>query len=99
MSDGGKRFSDFAEKNETRLDGEKMKLADIVGKEILAKGFSVSKSKHYAGEYATLQFELEAEKHVVFLSSKVIIEQLQKYENQLPYLATIVKIGKYYSLS
>lgn len=94
-----KRFSDFAEKNDARLDGEKMKLADIVGKEILVKGFSLAKSKHYSGEYATLQFELENAKHVVFLSSKIIIEQLQKYESQLPYLTTVVKIGKYYSLS
>lgn len=94
-----KRFSDFAKTEDGHLDGEKLKLSEILGKEILLKGHTVAKSKHYSGEYATLQFELSGKLHVVFIGSKVIIEQLQKYENELPFLTTIIKIGKYYSLS
>jgi hypothetical protein len=94
-----KRFSDFAKSEDSKLEGDKLKIADILDKQILLKAFSISKSKHYSGEYATLQFESDNRKHVVFISSKVIIEQLKKYEDQLPYLTTVVKIGKYYSLS
>lgn len=94
-----KRFSDFAKTEDSRLEGDKLKLSDILGKEILLRGYTVAKSKHYSGEYATLQFEFSEKIHVVFVGSKVIIEQLQKYGDQLPFMTTIVKIGKYYSLS
>lgn len=94
-----KRFSDFAKSEDGHLEGEKLKVGDILGKEILLKNFSVSKSKHYSGDYATIQFELNGKLQVVFVSSKVIIEQLQKYQSELPFIVVIIKIGKYYSLS
>lgn len=94
-----KKFSDFAKSDESHLEGEKLKVGDILGKEILLKNFAVSKSKHYAGDYATVQFELAGKLQVSFISSKVIIEQLQKYGAEMPFLTTIIKIGKYYSLS
>lgn len=94
-----KKFSDFAKTEDSHMEGDKLKLSEILGKEILLKRYSVAKSKHYSGEYATLQFELEGKLHVLFIGSKVIMEQLQQYESELPFLTTIVKIGKYYSLS
>jgi len=94
-----KRFSDFAKSDEDHLEGEKLKVGDILGKEVLLKNFSVSKSKHYAGDYATIQFEFEGKLQVSFISSKVIIEQIQRYKEEMPFLTTIIKIGKYYSLS
>lgn len=86
-----KRFSDFAKTEDSHLEGDKLKLSDILDKEILLRGYTVAKSKHYSGEYATLQFEFSEKTHVVFVGSKVIIEQLQKYGDQLPFMTTIVK--------
>lgn len=94
-----KRFSDFAEKEDNRLGGDKRHLDDILNVEILIKAYRVSKSKHYSGDYVTMQFEIDNALYVVFTSSRTIIEQLEKYSEKLPFLAKVVKIGKSYSLS
>ena len=54
------KFSEFAT-DEGKLDGEKVKLKDIFGKEILVTGHSVHKSKFKDESYLTLQFKLEEE--------------------------------------
>ncbi len=93
------RFSNFAEKEDNRLGGDKRHLDDILNVEILIKAYRISKSKHYSGDYVTMQFEIEGILCVVFTSSRTIIEQLEKYSEKLPFLAKVVKIGKSYSLS
>jgi len=93
------RFSEFAEKADSRLGGEKKHLDDILNVEILIKNFRIAKSKHYSGDYITMQFEADGMLCVIFTSSRTIIEQLQKYSEHLPFLAKVTKVGKSYSLS
>lgn len=95
-----KRFSDFSEE-EKPIEGTKLKLNDIVNSEITIVGCRFNKSRYghnQSGDVLTLQFELNNEKHVLFTGSDVLIKQLRKYEAEIPFVATIVKIDKYYTL-
>lgn len=47
----------------------------------------------------TLQFKLNDRKHIIFTGSDVLIGQVEKYESEIPFLATIVKINRYYTLT
>lgn len=97
-----KKFSEFSHE-ETRLDGDKIKLDDILGEEITIHGFTLAKSnfsKNNSGQYATVQFSKEnEEKKVFFTGSDVLIDQLQRYKCEIPFLTAIKKINKYYTLT
>jgi len=95
-----KRFSDFAD--DKVLDGDKAKIDDVLNKEIKVIGHSIKNSKYSknkSGNYLTLQIELDNEKFIIFTGSDVLIEQLKKYESEIPFLTTIRKINRYYSLT
>jgi hypothetical protein len=96
-----KRFTDFA-RERIPLDGEKTRLDDIINREILIIGHSIKRSrydKNSSGKFLTLQFELADERRVLFTGSDVLIEQMEKYGDQIPFAATIKKIDRYYTLS
>lgn len=94
-----KKFSDFANPEDSRLGGEKKKIDDILNVEILLKNFRVAKSKRNSGDYITLQFVLDDHLYILFTGSQIIIDQVIKYKENLPFLTKIIKIGKCYSLS
>jgi hypothetical protein len=55
-----------------------------------------------ARDCLTIQFEYPdkpGEKHVIFTGSNVLIDQLKQYGEKLPFLATIRKKDRYYTLS
>lgn len=98
-----KRFKDFA--TEQVLDGEKMRIKDILNIEVEILSFRINDSKYQdqhdksKKECLTLQIRHNNRKYVVFTGSKVIRDQMRKYEKELPFMATIREINKYYSLS
>jgi hypothetical protein len=97
-----KRFSDFADEP-LRLDGDKVRINEILNKEIKIVGYAVRKSKYgkdEKGRYATIQFEEDnSMKKIFFTGSDVLINQLEKYGNQVPFIAVIKKIDKYYTFT
>jgi len=99
-----KRFSDFAEE-EGPLEGDKSKLDAILNHEILITGHRIQgskyKGKNNSGKCLTIQFchPPDEEKRVCFTGSDVLIEQMEKYGNQIPFLATVKKVDRYYTLS
>lgn len=94
-----KKFSDFSTE-EKRLDGDKVKIDEILGKEITILAFRILPSKHnIANDYLILQFSINDENKVLFTGSKVLQDQLERYKDQLPFMATIIKPGKFYTLS
>jgi len=93
-----RRFGDFA-KDHVPLDGSKLKIADILGKEILVIGFRAKNSKHNAGSCLTLQFMMGDERHVAFTGSQVLLDQCKSYESEIPFLATTKRIDRYYSIT
>lgn len=47
----------------------------------------------------TLQFTLNGEERILFTGSNVLIEQMEKYGHEAPFLATIEKVNKFYTLT
>ena len=92
------KFSDFAV-GETKLDGEKVKLKDILNQEILVTGHAIHRSKFKDENYLTLQFEKDNERKVVFTGSCVLMDQIEKYADKIPFFATIRDFGKYYAFT
>ncbi len=97
------RFSDFSNE-ETQLEGDKYKIDDILNKEIIIINFRISKSKfnkNESGKYVTVQFKFEESDnlHIVFTGSDVLKKQLEKYGDNMPFIAIIKKINTYYTLS
>lgn len=76
-----------------------MSIDAVLNKEILVLGFRTGQSKFQEGRYTTVQFELDGTRHVFFTGSQVIADQLQKYQNQLPFWTTVQKINRYYTLT
>lgn len=96
-----KHFADFAE-DPYILDGEKIRLDDVLNQELQVLGFSVKASKYSknkSGNYLTLQVQINEVKRVVFTGSDVLIGQLEKYSDHLPFVATIKKVDRFYTLS
>ena len=96
-----KRFSDFATEPPA-LDGDKVKLDAILNREIEILGYRIGDSnysKNKSGKYLTLQIRIDREVKIVFTGSDVLIKQVEKYGNEIPFSATIKKINRYYTLS
>ena len=96
-----KRFSDFAEE-EISLEGVKVKVDCILNQEIYIIGYKIKKSrysKNSSGKYLTIQFEQEGTTRILFTGSDVLIDQVCKYADEIPFITTIKKVDKYYTLS
>ena len=95
-----KRFSDFS-RERVVLDGDKIKLDTILNQEITITGYTTKKSKYddNSGKYLTVQFEMNKDKYIFFTGSEVLQDQLERYEDEIPFLATVKKINRYYTLT
>jgi len=99
MQNSYPRFSDFAEEAKP-FAGEKKRIDDILNQEVLIIDFKVKESKQRPNSsYVTIQFKQNGENYIIFTGSTVIIDQLNKYKDNLPFYATFVKIDRYYTLS
>ena len=94
-------FRDFTDPDEDEdpLDGEKLKIVDIINKEILILNFNIRKSKIKEGNYVIIQFELDDEKHVVFTTATRLMKKLERHKEKMPYHVTIIRKYKYYTMS
>ncbi len=98
------KFSEFA-KEDRHLEGPKKRIDEVLNLEVLITGYRVGKSqytnknKNPDAKYLTLQIEIDGKKFIIFTGSQVLIEQVEKYADKIPFLAKIVKIDQYYSLS
>lgn len=96
-----KCFSDFAEED-AQLDGDKVKISSILNQKILIVGCKIKKSKYAkqgSDQYLTVQFERDGKKNIFFTGSNVLIDQIKKYEHEIPFVATVKKIDRYYIFS
>lgn len=93
------RFSDFAEESKS-FEGDKKKIDEILNEEILVIDFKIKDSKQKAGtQYVTIQFKLDDILYIVFTGSNVLIEQLNKYKDNIPFYTAIKKIDRYYTFT
>lgn len=91
------RFSDFAD--EEQLLGRKVKLDEILGKEVAVTNYRLTKSKYGEKQCLSLQLEFDGIKCVLFTSSTVLIRQIEKYKSNIPFLTAIQKINNFYSFT
>ena len=101
MSSQPKRFSDFCQEAKP-LDGAKTKIEDALNREILITGFKITHSKYNDnghGKCLTLQYEVDGGRNVMFTGSTVLIDQIEKYGDEIPFVTTVRKIDRYYTLS
>lgn len=91
-------FNEFA-REDCQMVGEKKKLDCVLNKKILITNFRLNKSHYKDSNYLTIQYKLDGNTYITFTGSEVLAKQLEKYKDKLPFYATVVKIGKYYSLS
>jgi hypothetical protein len=96
-----KRFKEFS-KEESVLSGDKSKISEILNKEIIVTEYRIRGSK-YASENNDkclhLQYKLDDKEFVLFTGSQVLMEQVEKYKDEIPFLTTIIKINNYFTMS
>jgi len=94
-----KRFSDFADNRQ--LEGDKISIDKVLNKEVIVKNYNIKESKYNIGDkfYMTLQIEIEEVNYVIFTSSVVLRNQMERYSKELPFVAKLIKINNYYTLS
>lgn len=87
-------------KEDTRLDGDKIKISELFNREIIVLGYRKFDSKAVEGkECVQLQIELDGKKMVTFTNSAVIARQLEQYAEYLPFETVIKKVHSYYTFS
>ena len=90
-----KHFSDFATEPNSMM-GDKIKIEEVLGKEIEVTGYRVTDSKYPKSQNSkvlTLQFTLDGVGRILFTGSGVLLEQCVKYENEIPFVTKIEKIN------
>jgi len=97
-----KHFAEFSTE-EKPLDGDKIRIDEVLNCELIVCAYKIGKSKFNdnKGMYVTLQIKLMNDDmpRVIFTGSDVIAEQCRKYDNNIPFIATIKKINKYYTFT
>jgi hypothetical protein len=91
------RFSDFAD--EKPFKGDKICINDVLNKQIIIKDFRITPSKFNNGECVSMQIEYNGRDRVIFTGSVALANQCRKYEGKLPFLTTIIRTNRYYSMS
>ena len=82
------------------MTGDKIKISDILGKEIEVIGYKICDSKQKLGtKMLTLQFKLDGEERVLFTGSSVLIEQIEEYGHEIPFLTVIQKVNRFYTFT
>ena len=96
-----KRFNEFS-KESVPLEGEKKRIDDILNQEIKVTEYKIQNSrfnKNNNPKCLMMQFELAGAKYVIFTGSNVLIDQIERYEEEIPFYATIKKIDRYYTFT
>ena len=92
-------FAVFA-RGKLPLPGVKMRLDQILNREILVTDFRIMKSKHHPGqECLQFQYLLDSQVCVSFTGSGVLMDQISSVGDNIPFNTTVVKIDRYYSFS
>jgi len=93
-----KKFSDFAT-DDIALVGDKINIAELFNKPLVVTGFRMLTSKRDGKPLLHLQIEFEGRTRTAFTNSVVLIKQCEQYKDEMPFEATIIKVGSYYTFS
>lgn len=91
-----KTFSELGIASEDQLTGKKIGISHVLNKQVIVKAFRIDPSKYPNegnGKRLTLQIEVDNEEHVIFTSSIIIQDQVQRVpEGSFPFKATIIPL-------
>ena len=96
-----KRFNEFAQEARP-LEGAKLKIDETINREIIVLDYKIRGSrfeKKDCEKCLTIQFSIAGVLHVLFTGSNVLIDQIEKYKNEIPFITTIKKIDRYYTFT
>jgi len=84
-----------------QYEGERFKVEDLVGEAFIVHECNIQESRRYGNKFATVKIsDLEQEQFGWFrTSSGILVDQLEQYQDQMPWQATIVKRGRAYSFA
>ena len=89
------KFSDFGIKPKSvPFEGDKIKIDNIINKDIIVERFKIGDSKYDNGNKSCLciQLKIKDERRILFTGSKNLIDMIQRVdENKFPFQSTIVK--------
>ena len=86
----------------TAVIGDKIKIEDVLSKKIEVISYKINDSKYKKKDndkVLTLQFKLNGEDRILFTGSNVLMEQIETYKDELPFLAKIEKVNKFYTFT
>ena len=84
--------------NTEQLAGEKKKMIEIEGKEIVVRAFKTIPDSFNEGKTVTIiQFDMSGQTCITFSRSGVLLKQLDVVREQLPLKGKIVRNGKYFT--
>ena len=96
------QFKDFNIKPEiTSLVGDKINISRVLNREITVTNYTVRPSLYEKSENCLwLEFQLKGNKHVLFTSGTILIQQIEKVPKEsFPFNATIIKENEYYEFT
>ncbi|HIH40723.1 MAG TPA: hypothetical protein HA221_04095 [Halobacteria archaeon] len=73
------------------FEGEKIELDQILDKDIIVRGIKTRPSSYYEGDYAIIQIEKDGKLYVVNTSSSVLMDQIKKRAEEIPFRCRVVK--------
>lgn len=97
-------FSEFNIKpNQDRLIGDKIKMMQVLNREIIVHRFKINESKFSdtsSGICLSLQIEINNENRVLFTGSRILTEMIKQVpEDALPFKTIITKEGESYQFN
>lgn len=84
------------------MTGDKIKIEEVLGKEIEITGYRIGISKYPKSpdsKVLTLQFKLDGVGKILFTGSGVLLGQAEKYKDEMPFLTKIERVNKFYTFS
>ncbi|MFW6327295.1 MAG: hypothetical protein ACOC2F_03200 [Bacteroidota bacterium] len=98
-----KKFSDFAQE-EIAFTGDKVPLEKLLNVPIIVTNYRLNESKYKKGnsdKCVTVQFYYhnDHKQFVFFSGSSVLINQCEKYKDEMPFEVKIQKVNRYYTFS
>ena len=71
----------------------------MLDKDILVKGYRITKSKFDSGDCLTLHISFEDEDRIIFTGSRVLAKQIENYKDMIPFETKIKIVNKYMTFS
>ncbi len=92
-------YADLVKKQQINEDGEKLPIADVIGKKIIVTGYSMRPSNMHKKDYLCIKFEMNSKKHILFTDSAVLERECERFKDDMPFEAVIIQKGRYFTFS